>query len=86
MDRDAEFVDLLVTSQVPLRAFAVSLVGNTQDADDVLQSASIVLWQKRAAFLRGSDFFRCRLSSGYSSCHSIRHICRRCIKYKRLIE
>ncbi|MCA9240747.1 MAG: sigma-70 family RNA polymerase sigma factor [Planctomycetales bacterium] len=58
MDRDAEFVDLQVTSQVPLRAFAVSLVGNTQDADDVLQSASIVLWQKRAAFLRGSDFFR----------------------------
>lgn len=58
MDKDAEFVDLLVTSQVALRAFAVSLVGNTPDADDVLQTASMTLWQKRADYRRDSDFFR----------------------------
>lgn len=39
-----------------LLRYVVSLVGNRHDAEDVLQRASIVMWQRFATFEPGSDF------------------------------
>ena len=54
---DARFVEFLTTSQVRLRSYALSLVRVPTDADDVLQNASIALWEKRKDYDPDRDFF-----------------------------
>jgi RNA polymerase sigma-70 factor (ECF subfamily) len=56
MDRDAEFVELLTTSQLRLRAFTISLVSNPTEADDILQNARMALWQKRHEYRHDGGF------------------------------
>jgi RNA polymerase sigma-70 factor (ECF subfamily) len=58
MDKDAEFVELLATSQLQLRALAISLVGSPLEADDILQNACMTLWQKRAEYRHDGGFLR----------------------------
>jgi RNA polymerase sigma-70 factor, ECF subfamily len=51
-----EFVRLFTSHEVRLRAFAMSLVVNYADAEDVLQQANLTLWKKFDQFTVGTDF------------------------------
>lgn len=55
-DLQAEFVQLLNAAHRRLLAYLVSLLGNVQDAEDVLQRASVTMWKKFAVFEQGTDF------------------------------
>ena len=54
---DGRFVELLTSTQVRLRAYALSLVRIPADADDLLQNACMALWRKREDFDPERDFF-----------------------------
>jgi RNA polymerase sigma-70 factor (ECF subfamily) len=54
---DSRFVELLTSSQVRLRCYALSLIRISADADDVVQNASIALWEKRKEYDPNRDFF-----------------------------
>jgi len=54
---DAQFVDLLASSQGRLEVLALALVRPRTDADDVLQNASITLWEKRGEYDADRKFF-----------------------------
>ena len=56
IDRQAEFVQLLNAAHRRLLAYLVSLLGNLQDAEDVLQRASVTMWKKFEVFESGTDF------------------------------
>ena len=53
----AKFVGLINQHQVRLGNFIETLVSDYQIAQDLLQNTSLVLWQKRAEFEEGSDFW-----------------------------
>lgn len=55
-DRQAEFVALLTGSHGRLMGYLMSLVGRRHDAEDVLQKASVTMWQKFDSFELGTDF------------------------------
>ena len=55
-NRQDEFVQLLNAAHRRLLAFLVSQLGNLQDAEDVLQRASVTMWKKFDAFEPGTDF------------------------------
>jgi len=52
-----EFIQLFVSHETRLAAFAMSMIPNWADADDLLQEASMVMWKKFDQFHSGSDFF-----------------------------
>ena len=54
---DAEFVELLTSTQVRLRMYALALVRESSDADDVVQCACLALWEKRQSFDPERSFF-----------------------------
>ena len=54
---DGQFVELLTLSQGRLEVLAMALVRPRSDADDVLQNASITLWEKRSEFDADRKFF-----------------------------
>lgn len=54
--RHEEFVTLLTASHQKLLCYLLSLLGRWHDAQDVLQRASLLMWQKFGAFERGTDF------------------------------
>lgn len=56
-DRQTEFVQLLNAAHRRLLGYLMSILGNLQDAEDVLQRASITMWQKFEVFDEGSNFF-----------------------------
>src|SRR4051794_38040536 len=56
-ERIAEFIRLFTAHEARLRAFAMSLVPNWADAEEVLQQANLVLWKKFEQFRAGSNFF-----------------------------
>ena len=56
LDRQAEFVQLLNVAHRRLLAYLVSILGNLQDAEDVLQRASVTMWKKFESFKSGTDF------------------------------
>lgn len=51
-----QFVQLLTEHQRQLYAYVVSLLGNTADADEVLQETNLALWRKLDTFQPGSSF------------------------------
>jgi len=53
----AEFLKLYTSHEVRLRAFALSLVRGWTDAEEVVQQASLVMWQKFGSFQLGTSFF-----------------------------
>jgi len=57
------FVKLYTAHELRFRAFAMSLMANWADADEVLQAASIVIWQRFDRFAPGTNFFSwgCRI-------------------------
>jgi RNA polymerase sigma-70 factor (ECF subfamily) len=55
-DQNPEFVLLLNAAHRPLLAYLVSLLGNRHDAEDVLQRASLTMWQRFSMFEPGTNF------------------------------
>ena len=51
-----EFEELLIAHQRSLLLYIKSLVSNHHEAEDLLQRANMILWQKRANFEAGSNF------------------------------
>ncbi|HEY1120862.1 MAG TPA: sigma-70 family RNA polymerase sigma factor [Haloferula sp.] len=51
-----EFEELLIAHQRSLLLYIKSLVTNHHEAEDLLQRANMILWQKRANFESGSNF------------------------------
>lgn len=56
-ERVAEFIRQFTAHEARLRAFSMCLIPNWADAEEVLQRASVVAWQKFEAFQPGSSFF-----------------------------
>lgn len=55
-DRGEQFVRLFVQHQKRIHGLILSLVPKGADADDILQEASAVMWQKFSEFELGSNF------------------------------
>jgi RNA polymerase sigma-70 factor (ECF subfamily) len=51
-----EFVRLLTSHEVRLRAFVLSMIPNFADAEDILQQANVVLWERFDQFQPGTSF------------------------------
>ena len=52
-----DFIKLLTSHEVRLRAFALSLVPHWADAQEILQDANVVMWRKFDQFQSGTSFF-----------------------------
>lgn len=55
-DIEQAFVALVVSHQAALRAFVLSLLPGNPDAEDVIQDANALIWQKRGDFVIGTNF------------------------------
>ena len=56
LDRGEQFVRLYLQNQKRIQGLILALVPRGADADDVLQEASAVLWQKFSEFEPGTNF------------------------------
>ena len=56
-DRMAEFVELYSGNYPRLQYYVMTLLPSANDAADVLQETSLVLWRKFGTFERGTNFF-----------------------------
>ncbi|WP_306259790.1 sigma-70 family RNA polymerase sigma factor [Pararhizobium sp. IMCC21322] len=55
MSADANFKDLLLGAIPNLRAFALSLSGNSSSADDLVQETLVKAWNKQSSFQMGTN-------------------------------
>ena len=55
-DRHELFVQLLNQAHQRLLAYLISLLGNRQDAEDVFQRVSMILWRRFDTFEQGTNF------------------------------
>jgi len=55
-EQPEEFVHLILTNQVRIHNFIRSLVSNHQDAEDLFQKTSMVLWRKFDQYESGTNF------------------------------
>ncbi len=55
-NRIDEFVGLFTSHELRLRAYAMSLIPNQTDAEDVLQQSNLLLWKKFDTFQSGTSF------------------------------
>lgn len=55
-DRNQEFMTLYTASHDKLLGYLLALLGRWHDAQDVLQRASLLMWQKFGTFESGTDF------------------------------
>ncbi|MEM6913546.1 MAG: sigma-70 family RNA polymerase sigma factor [Pseudomonadota bacterium] len=53
---DVKFMALVTDAQSSLYAFICSLLGNSENARDVLQNTNLVIWEKSAEFDRSRPF------------------------------
>jgi len=60
-----EFIALLTSHQSRLYAYVLSLVGDRQQAQDVMQETNIVLWRKASQFKLGTNFGAWMLKVAY---------------------
>ena len=51
-----EFVALYVEHQVAIRSFVRTLLPDSADADDVMQTASLTMWRRFEQFQPGTSF------------------------------
>lgn len=54
--RESDFLRQLALSYHELYATGLTIVGNRDDADDVIQEVCVVLWQKYGEFEEGTNF------------------------------
>lgn len=64
-EASAEFIQLLTSNQSRLFAYALSLLGNRQQAQDVMQETNMVLWRKADQFRPGTNFGAWMLKVAY---------------------
>ncbi len=55
-DRSIQYTQQIIGWQPRLYAFVLSLTGNTDEADEILQNANVALLQKESAFRQDADF------------------------------
>ena len=55
-DQHAHFVRMLSASHRKLLGYLMAMLGRREDAEDVLQRASVILWRKFPEFVPGTDF------------------------------
>ena len=55
-EEKASFVNLLMANYYRIHAFVLSLVPNDSDADDILQDAAALMWEKFNTFQPGTNF------------------------------
>ena len=55
-ERVQEFVQLLTTHQLRIRSFILSLLPNYNDAEDVMQETTSMMWSRFSEFEIGTDF------------------------------
>lgn len=55
---DSDFVSLLASCQRPVFLYAMSLLGNVDDAEEVVQESGLVMWKKFREYQPGTDFVR----------------------------
>lgn len=53
---ETNFIAIFTASHDKLRGYLMALLGSRDDAEDVLQRASVIMWQKFDQFEPGSDF------------------------------
>jgi RNA polymerase sigma-70 factor (ECF subfamily) len=51
-----EFIRLLTANQSRIYAYIVSLVPNFNDADDIMQETTTMMWERKEDFESGTDF------------------------------
>ena len=56
IDQTEEFIELMTSFQGRLYAFILSLTGDPNGANDILQETNIILWKKSGEFEMGSNF------------------------------
>ena len=64
-DHELQFVQLLTSHQGRLYAYVLSIVGDPDQARDVMQETNAVLWQKSSAFELGTNFSAWMLKTAY---------------------
>jgi RNA polymerase sigma-70 factor (ECF subfamily) len=67
----AEFVRLFTAHEGRLRALAISLVVKFNDAEDVLQQASLAMWEKFEQYQSGTNFMF--WAGRFVYLHALRH-------------
>jgi RNA polymerase sigma-70 factor (ECF subfamily) len=55
-DPDETVVSLIANHQVSLLSYALALVGNHADAQDLVQRTNTTVWRKRSTFEEGTNF------------------------------
>lgn len=53
---DSEFQMLMKEHRTQIHAYLIAILGNTADAEDVLQGAMMLVWDKRSDFEIGTNF------------------------------
>lgn len=56
ISRDDQFLRLLMSNQEKFYAYILSLVHNSNDAEDIMQDATTVMWRKYDTFQPGTSF------------------------------
>lgn len=64
-DPTAEFIQLLTSNQSRLFAYLLSLLGDRQQAEDVMQETNMILWRKASQFELGTNFGAWMLKVAY---------------------
>ncbi|QDT59323.1 ECF RNA polymerase sigma factor SigW [Stieleria bergensis] len=64
-DHQLEFVQLLTSHQGRLYAYVISMLGNPDQARDVMQETNAVLWQKSDDFQSGTNFAAWMMQTAY---------------------
>jgi RNA polymerase sigma-70 factor (ECF subfamily) len=53
---ELDFVSLISTTQRRILAYIITLVPNRNDAEEIMQETTILMWEKRSEFIPGTDF------------------------------
>lgn len=77
-ERQEEFVRLLNEAHGLLLRYAMSLLGNRHDAEDVLQRASVVMWRRFATFEPGTDFIAWATTVAFYEVRNFQRLTGRC--------
>ena len=60
-----DFVHLMSVNQINIYAYIMSIVGNVNDADDIMQNTSAHMWERFSDFKNGTDFVAWGISIAY---------------------
>jgi RNA polymerase sigma-70 factor (ECF subfamily) len=67
-DSIAEFIKLLTSPQSQFYAYALSLLGNGQQAQDVMQETNLALWRKADQFPPATNFAAWMMKGALRAC------------------